>query len=974
MASIGYATLQVIPSMRGTAAALSGESNAVGTQAATAFSGGFNRILSGGLIAAGVVAATGASLLAIGSSFDDAYDTIQAGTGATGDALEGLKDAFRGVVADVPTDFASAADAITSLNQRLELTGQPLERIAEQFLNLSNITGDDLNSNINSVTRAFGDWSVATGNQSEVLDRFFRASQASGVSVGELADGVVQFGSPLRQLGFTLDESIALFASFGEAGVNTSKVMSGMRQAVKNFASGLAENETGVRNFGDVLEGVRAGTFDLSDAMTVFGARAGADMFAAIQEGRFDLEAFLEVMRGTGDGINETADKTRDFGESFEVIRNNIMLLLEGPASALMGWVSAIAGEFETLVQVLQAGGLGAAIEYLRRNFDGLGPMMQAVVIGAAVLGGVLLLLAAKAAIAALAFLAIPLAIAALAAGLVYAYTHFEGFREVVDSVASWITGTAIPAIQEFAGIVRDAFSNVDWGQVWDTVVTAVTNAFNTIREVLASVDWAGIWATVSTTAVSAFNTIQTVVSTVIAVVQGLWSTFGSTIISLAQTAWNTVTGVITSAVNIILGIWNVFAGVFTGDWSRVWSGLTQVVSGVWNAMISLVQGAWNALIALVRLGLTALRGVWDAVWQALPGVLRSAWETIKSVVSSGVTAVVTFLQGLPGRAISAISAMVSGLTDKGRAAMRGLWDAMQNVWDSVKTWLTNLPGKIVNAVGDMADALVDTGAAVIEGLKRGMESAWDSVTGWLSSLNPASWFNDINLRLGHAEQNLVPTGVAVMGGLESGMRSGWDRIAQWLRQLDPSAILFGGDTWGSIFDIDEPTLVANRVILDIQDAWRDMRQMFADMPFGFISGTQAGNAFTRAIQDQAARIRNYVDSLVDAGDFDGASAALTRMVNALRDIAIASGMSADAVDALITSLFGTLNLDDIFPADERARQPLPADAVSSRYSGQLQPITVRVDPSGADSALVELLRRMIRVEAGGNVQAALGG
>lgn len=954
MSNIGYATLSVIPSMRGTAAALTGESTAVGTQAATAFGGGFNRVLSGGLIAAGVVAATGASLVAIGSQFDDAYDTIQAGTGATGDALEGLKDVFRDVVADVPTDFGSAADAITLLNQRLEVTGRPLEQLAEQFLNLSNITGDDLNSNIDSVTRAFGDWSVATGNQSAVLDRFFRASQASGVSVQELADGVVQFGSPLRQLGFSLDESIALFASFGEAGVNTSTVMSGMRQAVKNFASGLAENELGVTSFSDVLWQVEHGMFTLSDAMTLFGARAGADMFAALQEGRFNLEEFLAAMRDTEGGINDTADKTRDFGESFEVIRNNIMLLLEGPASALMGWVSAIAGEFETLVQVLQAGGIGAAIAMLRDNFDGLGPMMQAVVIGAGVLGGVLLLLAAKAAIAALAFLAIPLAVAALAAGLVYAYTHFEGFREVVDSVVAWITGTAIPAIVAFGQYVRDAFASVDWAGVWANIVSAVTTAF---------------------------TTIQTVVSTVISVVQGLWSTFGDTLVSLATTAWGLISGVIQNAVNIILGIWNVFAGVFTGDWSRVWDGITQVVSAVWDQMVSLVQSAWQALIAAVRLGLTGIRALWDAGWNALKSAVSSAWDGIKSVVQSGISNVVSFIQGLPGRAISAISGIVSGLTNKGREAMQGLWEAIRNVWDNVRTWLSNLPDKVVNAVGDMADALVDTGEAVIQGLWDGMQSVWDSVTGWLSSLNPANWFNDINLRLGHAESNLVPTGEAVMGGLERGMRDGWQRIVQWLRGLDPGADIFGDSAFGvNIFDLNEPQLGASRIILDIQDAWRSLRGMFADMPFGFIAGTAAGNDFMRALQDQASNIRNYVNALTAAGDYDGAAAALTRMVNAFRQMALDAGMSAAAVDDLIASLFGTLDLSGLADDVESQVSRIEAatgraldSATSSRYSGESAQTRIVVDANGVDSALVEWLRRSVRVESGGNVQAYLG-
>lgn len=721
MASIGYATLQVIPSMRGTAAALTSESGAVGTQAATAFGGGFNRVLSGGLIAAGVVAATGVALVAIGSQFDDAYDRIQTGTGATGDALEGLKDVFRDVVADVPTDFASASEAITLLNQRLELTGQPLERLSEQFLELSRITDTDLRGNIDSVTRAFGDWSVSTEDQSAALDRFFRASQASGVAVSDLAEGVVQFGSPLRQLGFSLDESIALFASFGEAGVNTSTVMSGMRQAVKNFASGLAENELGVTSFSDVLWQVEHGMFTLNDAMTLFGTRAGPDMFAALTEGRFELEDFLGAMNAAGGGIMETAESTRDFGESFTILKNNLMLLLEGPASALMGWVSDVADGFVSLVAAFQGDGISGVVERLQENFANLSPNMQAVAIGAGVLAVALLAVGVAAAVSALGFLAIPLAIALVAAGLVYAYTQFEGFRNVVDSVVAWITGTAIPAIVAFAGFVREAFSNVDWAGVWQTIVNAVTTAF---------------------------TTIQTVVSGVISVVQGLWSVFGSTIVSLAQTAWSTVTGVITSAVDIILGIWNVFAGVFTGDWSRVWNGLTAVVAGVWNAMMSLVEGAWNALFAVVRLGLTALRAAWDAGWEAVKSVVRAAWEGIKSAVSAGISAVVSFLTALPGRAVSAIASIVSGLTNKGREAMQGLFDAIQTVWGNIRGWLSALPGRIVSAVGSLARVLYDAGRAAIQSLWDGMQAIADGMISWaqgiadtiggiLSGLNP---------------------------------------------------------------------------------------------------------------------------------------------------------------------------------------------------------------------------------------------
>jgi len=81
-------------------------------------------------------AGAGAGLLLVGESFDEAFDTIRTGTGATGDALAGLQNDFKAVVSAVPASFGDASQAVTVLNQRLGLTGEPLQQIAGQMLEL----------------------------------------------------------------------------------------------------------------------------------------------------------------------------------------------------------------------------------------------------------------------------------------------------------------------------------------------------------------------------------------------------------------------------------------------------------------------------------------------------------------------------------------------------------------------------------------------------------------------------------------------------------------------------------------------------------------------------------------------------------------------------------------------------------------------------------------------------------------------
>lgn len=111
--------------------------------------------------------------------------------------------------------------------------------------------------------------------------------------------------------------------------------------------------------------------------------------------------------------------------------------------------------------------------DYLLRTMPKVSKFVQehaaAFKVLAGVVGGVMLVAmlayAASAAAAAAAtiaatwpILAIGAAIAALAAGVIYAYKHWKTFHDVVDAVGRFIKGTVWPLIQQFARGVADQF------------------------------------------------------------------------------------------------------------------------------------------------------------------------------------------------------------------------------------------------------------------------------------------------------------------------------------------------------------------------------------------------------------------------------------------------------------------------------------------------------------------------------------
>lgn len=66
------------------------------------------------------------------------------------------------------------------------------------------------------------------------------------------------------------------------------------------------------------------------------------------------------------------------------------------------------------------------------------------------------------------------------------------------------------------------------------------------------------------------------------------------TIQSIIGVALETIKGVVSGALTAIKGLVDVFAGIFTGDWTRVWEGVKSIFSGVWNSLKSIASGVLN--------------------------------------------------------------------------------------------------------------------------------------------------------------------------------------------------------------------------------------------------------------------------------------------------------------------------------------------------------------------------------------------
>ena len=309
---------------------------------------GLGNVLKVGLVAgaaagAAALGAVGAAAFGVAQSFEDAQHTLIAATGASGAALDGMSQsvvALHGSVAGLDRSMADIAAVMGEVNTRTGATGPALDTFTAQILKMTRITGDDGVAAVAGITRVMGDWSVPLEESSGLMDKLFGAGQAFGIGLDSLAGKLVQFGAPLRQMGFGLDESIAMLGKWEKEGVNTELVIGSLRIAAGKFAkeqadvtsalalgenraiSSTAANKSLAESLRDTFFAIKNasdGTAALNIGMEVFGARAGPDMTAAIREGRFELDDAIKAMDGMAGSIDDVATRTLGLSERWQM-------------------------------------------------------------------------------------------------------------------------------------------------------------------------------------------------------------------------------------------------------------------------------------------------------------------------------------------------------------------------------------------------------------------------------------------------------------------------------------------------------------------------------------------------------------------------------------------------------------------------------------------------------------------------------
>ena len=338
--------------------------------------------------AATVVATKG--LFDLGESYQEASNTIRIGTGATGEALDELNSSLKDVYQSVPTNLEDASQAIADWNTRLGLTGDNLETLSKQALEVSNMLGEDMSATIEESSQAFKQWDISADDMSTEMDYIYKLSQSTGMGFTDLMSHVQSSGAVLQTLGYNFDEAAAMIGNLDKAGVNTEQVLKGMKKGLGNIAKDGGDAVGAMKEYCTQIAAASSETEAITIATNIFGSATAVTMAQAIRKGALDVDGLTKSLQENSESILGAAEDTYTLKDRWEMLKAKGSNMLEPMATGVLEIATnafpLLESALDNIMPVVESvgplftEGLGEAVEVVKPILESLSTALMQII------------------------------------------------------------------------------------------------------------------------------------------------------------------------------------------------------------------------------------------------------------------------------------------------------------------------------------------------------------------------------------------------------------------------------------------------------------------------------------------------------------------------------------------------------------------------------------------------------------------
>lgn len=385
MAEVAEAYVTLIPSMKGSQAAITNELTGAGSSAGTAVGNavGKNMVssISSSMSSAGKSLTKGVTvpLLAIGTAsfaafneVDNGLDTIQRKTGASGEALEEMSGIMENLATSIPISFDEAGNAIGEVNTRFKVTGTDLQDLSGKFVKFAKLNKTDVSASVDNVSKVIGAFGMEADEAGNLLDAFNSVGQSTGVDMNTLSTTLSQNAAQLQEMGLSAYDAAGFLGSCDMAGLEISTTMMGLKTAMKNAAKDGQSLDDFLSDFSKTMNSNASESEKLTAAYEAFGTRAGAAIYNAVKNGKLDLDDLSGSLGDFAGSVDSTFESIVDPSDEFLQILNELKVMGSELAQAVMPILKDV---MQTIVPIVKS---------LTDAWNSLSPEMQGFIVKAA--------------------------------------------------------------------------------------------------------------------------------------------------------------------------------------------------------------------------------------------------------------------------------------------------------------------------------------------------------------------------------------------------------------------------------------------------------------------------------------------------------------------------------------------------------------------------------------------------------------
>lgn len=624
---------------------------------------------------------------------DEGADNVIKATGATGESADSLTQSFENVSSKIVGDFGDIGSTLGEVNTRFGYTGEELESCTEDFLRFSEITGVDGTEAVQSVSRALNDAGIPLDDYGTLLDQLAKAGQTSGIEVTTLADSLSENGSVMRAMGFDTAETVALLSQFELSGANSSVMLTGMKKAMANWAD---EGKNGNTEFAKLVEGVKDGSVSASDAIDVFGTKAGPMLVDAIKSGKFEYNDMLKTIKDSKGTTDNTFDELIDGGYEADLAAQNAKLALADVGDTVLTTVAPAFDDFVAVVKGM-ADGFSAAVQWAKEHQGVLAAV--AAVIGivttaivaynvvqaiktamdAAQVTTVWALVSAQLAHAAAAMAAVApyvlivAAIAAVIAIIVLCVKNWDKIKEKITEVAKKVKEKVTEIKNQITEKLNAAKQKAV--ELFENIKKSITDKITAVKKKVTEI----------------FNNIKNTITTVL-----------NNVKSTVNTVWNGIKTAITTVVNaiknVITTVWNAIKKAIT----TVVNAIKSTVSSVWNGIKNAITTAVNNIKSKVTSVFNSVKTTVSSIFNSVKSTASSVWNGIKTAISNAVTNAKTKVSSVFNSVKSTVSSIFNGIKSTASSVWNGIKNAMTSPIQTAKNTISGIISSIKSAFNGM--------------------------------------------------------------------------------------------------------------------------------------------------------------------------------------------------------------------------------------------------------------------------------